>query len=334
MRYTNLGKSNLKVSRICLGTMHFGNRTPEDEAIRIMDRALDMGINFWDTANVYSGPGKLRGTSEAIIGRYFQAHNGSRDRVVLATKVNGPMEDVDDPNYDRGVSAYKVRKHVNDSLERLQTDRIDLYQVHHIDRSITLEEFWGMFEKLVADGKVLYVGSSNFPGWSLAKFQTAAMQRGFMGLISEQTMYNLLCRWPELEVLPAALDMGIGVIPYMPLAGGILTAKVQSEAGSRTASVENEYGVSVSSDQIQAFQALCADLGESPVAVAIAWTLAQPAVSSAIVGIRTQEHLDEMERASELDLDEETLKQLDEMFDTNKGRPIRTSRHAQEAYAW
>lgn len=334
MRYTNLGKSNLKVSRICLGTMHFGNRTPEDEAIRIMDRALDMGINFWDTANVYSGPGELRGTSEAIIGRYFQAHNGSRDRVVLATKVNGPMEDVDDPNYDRGVSAYKVRKHVNDSLERLQTDRIDLYQVHHIDRSITLEEFWGMFEKLVADGKVLYVGSSNFPGWSLAKFQTAAMQRGFMGLISEQTMYNLLCRWPELEVLPAALDMGIGVIPYMPLAGGILTAKVQSEAGSRTASVENEYGVSVSSDQIQAFQALCADLGESPVAVAIAWTLAQPAVSSAIVGIRTQEHLDEMERASELDLDEETLKQLDEMFDTNKGRPIRTSRPAPEAYAW
>ena len=334
MRYTNLGKSNLKVSRICLGTMHFGNRTPEDEAIRIMDRALDMGINFWDTANVYSGPGKLRGTSEAIIGRYFQAHNGSRDRVVLATKVNGPMEDVDDPNYDRGVSAYKVRKHVNDSLERLQTDRIDLYQVHHIDRSITLEEFWGMFEKLVADGKVLYVGSSNFPGWSLAKFQTAAMQRGFMGLISEQTMYNLLCRWPELEVLPAALDMGICVIPYMPLAGGILTAKVQSEAGSRTASVENEYGVSVSSDQIQAFQALCADLGESPVAVAIAWTLAQPAVSSAIVGIRTQEHLDEMERASEFDLDEETLKQLDEMFDTNKGRPIRTSRPAPEAYAW
>ena len=146
MRYTNLGKSNLKVSCICLGTMHFGNRTLEDEAIKIMDRALDMGINFWDTANVYSGPGK-RGTSEAIIGRYFQARTGSRDRVVLATKVNGPMEDVDDPNYDRGISAYKVRKHVNDSLERLQTDRIDLYQVHHIDRSITLEEFWGTFKK-------------------------------------------------------------------------------------------------------------------------------------------------------------------------------------------
>jgi len=334
MRYTNLGKSNLKVSRICLGTMHFGNRTPEDEAIKIMDRALDMGINFWDTANVYSGPGKLRGTSEAIIGRYFQAHKGSRDRVVLATKVSGPMEDVDDPNYERGISAFKVRKHVNDSLARLQTDHIDLYQVHHIDRSITVEEFWGTFEKLIADGKVLYMGSSNFPGWGLAKFQTAAMQRGFLGLISEQTMYNLLCRWPELEVLPAALDFGIGVIPYMPLAGGILTAKVQSESGSRTASVENEYGIAVDSEQIKAFQILCGDLGESPVAVAIAWTLAQPAVSSAIVGIRTLAHLDDMERASELDLDEETLKRLDALFDTNKGRPIRTSKPAPEAYAW
>jgi aryl-alcohol dehydrogenase-like predicted oxidoreductase len=314
--------------------MHFGNRTPEDEAIKIMDRALDMGINFWDTANVYSGDGELRGTSEAIIGRYFQVRKGSRDRVVLATKVNGPMEDVDDPNFDSGISAYKVRKHVNDSLARLQTDRIDLYQVHHIDRSITLEEFWGTFEKLVADGKVLYMGSSNFPGWSLAKFQAAAMQRGFMGLISEQTMYSLLCRWPELEVLPAALDLGIGVIPYMPLAGGILTAKVQSEADSRTASVEDEYGISVGSKQIKTFQALCSDLGESPVAVAIAWTLAQPAVSSAIVGIRTQTHLDDMERASELVLDEETLKQLDELFDTNNGRPIRTSKPAPEAYAW
>lgn len=147
-------------------------------------------------------------------------------------------------------------------------------------------------------------------------------------------MYNLLCRWPELEVLPAALDLGIGVIPYMPLAGGILTAKVQSEAGSRTAAVENEYGVPVSSDQIKTFQALCSDLGESPVAVALAWVLAQPAVSSAIVGIRTQSHLDDMERASELDLNEETLKHLGELFDTNKGRPIRTSKPAPEAYAW
>jgi aryl-alcohol dehydrogenase-like predicted oxidoreductase len=160
------------------------------------------------------------------------------------------------------------------------------------------------------------------------------MQRGFLGLISEQTMYSLLCRWPELEVIPAALDLGIGVISYMPLAGGILSAKVLSETGSRTAEVEKEYGIPVSSDQTKTFQALCSDLGESPVAVAIAWTLTQPAVSSAIVGIRKQSHLDDMERASELDLNEETLKRLDELFDINKGRPIRTSKPAPEAYAW
>jgi aryl-alcohol dehydrogenase-like predicted oxidoreductase len=334
MRYKNLGKSNMKVSRICLGTVHFANRTPEAEAITIMDRALEMGINFWDTANVYSGGGELRGASEAIIGRYFQSRPGSRDRVILATKVFGSMDDVDDPNFERGVSAYKVRKHVEDSLRRLQTDRIDLYQTHHLDRSITLEEFWGLFEKLVADGKALHMGSSNFPGWALAKYQMAAMRRGFMGFVSEQTMYNLLCRWPELEVLPAALDMGIGVIPYMPLAGGILSAKAQSEAGSRTASVENEYGIAVNSEPIKAYQALCRDLGESPIAVAIAWTLAQPAVSSAIVGIRAPSHLDEMERAAELELDTETLKRLDEVFDTNRGRPIRTGQPAPEAYAW
>jgi aryl-alcohol dehydrogenase-like predicted oxidoreductase len=324
----------MKVSRICLGTMHFGNRTPEDDAFAIMDRALEMGINFWDTANVYSGPGELRGTSETIIGRYFQARPGSRDRVVLATKVFGPMEDVNDPNYERGVSAYKVRKHVEDSLRRLQTDRIDLYQVHHIDRTITLEEFWGMFEQHIAAGKVLYMGSSNFPGWGLAKYQMAALQRGSVGFVSEQTMYNLLCRWPELEVLPAALDIGIGVIPYMPLAGGILTAKTASQTGSRTASVEDEYGIAVHSEQIKEYQGLCGDLGESPVAVAIAWTLAQPAVASAIVGIRTVAHLDAMERASELNLDADTLARLDEIFDTNAGRPIRTGQPAPEAYAW
>lgn len=335
MRYTNLGKSTMKVSRICLGTMHFGNRTPEDEAFAIMDRALAMGINFWDTANVYSGPGELRGTSEAIIGRYFQARPGSRERVVLATKVFGPMDDIDDPNYaGGGVSAYKVRTHLEGSLRRLQTDRIDLYQVHHIDRAITLEEFWGMFEGHIAAGKVLYMGSSNFPGWGLAKYQMAALQRGSVGFVSEQTMYNLLCRWPELELLPAALDMGIGVIPYMPLAGGILTGKTASQSGSRTASVEEEYGIPVGSEQVQAYQDLCSDLDESPVAVAIAWTLAQPAVASAIVGIRTVAHLDAMERASELDLDAEALARLDAIFDTNAGRPIRTGKPAPEAYAW
>jgi len=224
MKYTKLGRSNLTVSKICLGTMHFGDRTPEEEAHRIMDKALEMGINFFDTANRYggkSGPG----ATESIIGRWFKADAGRRDRVVLATKVYGPMNDPSVPNEEPGISAYKVRKHAEDSLRRLQTDRIDLYQVHHIDRRISLEEFWTTFNRLILKGDVLYVGTSNFPGWGLAKYQMDAWHRGMVGLVSEQPQYNLLNRYPELEVIPAAREFGIGIIPYMPLAGGVLTGK-------------------------------------------------------------------------------------------------------------
>jgi aryl-alcohol dehydrogenase-like predicted oxidoreductase len=335
MQYTKLGKSGMTVSKVCLGTMHFGGPTSEEEAFKIMDKALEMGINFFDTANVYGGAGG-RGKSEEIIGKWFQSRPGSRDQVVLATKVYNPMVDGNVPNEDRGISAYKTRKHVHDSLRRLQTDRIDLYQVHHYDRDITPEEFWGTFERLINDGKVLYMGSSNYPGWGLAKFQMHALQRGSVGFISEQTMYSLLCRAPELEVLPAAQDFGIGVIPYMPLAGGLLTGKKASVPGSRTASVENEYGIYLSdvNEQLNAFSALCRELGEKESVVAIAWTLAQPAIASPIVGARTVAHLDGLDRATELKLDDATLAKLDEIFDINKGRPLRTGKPAPEAYAW
>ena len=275
MQYTKLGKSGMTVSKVCLGTMHFGGPTSEEEAFKIMDKALEMGINFFDTANVYGGSGG-RGKSEEIIGKWFQSRKGNRDQVVLATKVYNPMVDGSLPNDERGISTYKVRKQVNDSLTRLQTDHIDLYQVHHIDRRVTAEEFWGTFERVINDGKVLYMGSSNYPGWGLAKFQMQALQRGSMGFISEQSMYSLLCRAPELEVLPAAEEFGIGVIPYMPLAGGLLTGKKQSVAGSRTASVESEYGIHLGddNDQMNAFSALCQALGEKEHVVAIAWTLA------------------------------------------------------------
>ena len=334
MQYAKLGKSNLTVSRICLGTMHFGNRTSEADSFRIMDRALEMGINFFDTANVYGGSDN-RGGSETIIGKWFQQNSANRDRVVLATKVFGQMTTEDRPNDVRGVSAYKVRKHVEASLRRLQTDVIDLYQVHHIDRDITPEEFWGMFERLINAGKVLYMGSSNFPGWGLAQHQMQAMQRGSMGFVSEQSMYNLLCRYPELEVLPAAKTFGIGVIPYMPLAGGLLTGKMQSVAGSRTEQVEGEYGIVLgeTNQRLADFSALCRDIGESETAVAIAWTLAKRAVTSAIVGIRTLAHLNDMERAAELQLDAETLTKMDEIFPISQGRPLR-SKPAPEAYAW
>ena len=330
MEYAYLGRSNVKVSKICLGAMHFGRRTTEEESFAIMDRALEMGIQFFDTANVYGEPA---GHSEEIIGRWMSQGNGRREKIVLATKVYGPMGQPG-PNEERGISAYKIRAHAEASLRRLQTDHVDLYQVHHIDRHITPDEFWGAFEHLQRKGDILYVGTSNFPGWGLAKFQMAAWQRGNVGIVSEQTMYNLLCRYPELEVLPAAQDLGIGVIPYMPLAGGLLTGKTQSEPGSRTNQVEDEYGFRVSDNAIfRQFSALCRELGEPEHVVAIAWTLANPAVTSAIVGVRSVSHLDGLDRAASLRLDADTLKQLDTIFDVNRGRPLRIA-PAPEAYAW
>lgn len=334
MQYNNLGRSQLSVSKICLGTMFFGTRTTEEEAFQIMDRCLELGINFFDTANVYGGPG-LRGRSEEIIGRWFAQGGGRREQVVLATKVYGNMVDTQIPNEAGGISAYKVRKHAADSLRRLQTDHIDLYQVHHFVRGISAEEFWGTFDRLVDDGQVLYMGTSNFPGWGLAKFQMQAWQRGSMGLVSEQTQYNLLNRIPELEVLPAAQEFGIGVLAYMPLAGGLLTGKLQSTEGSRTHQVENEYGVQLSeaNRQFAEFSQLCQEIGEPANIVAIAWTLMQPAVHSAIVGIRTLQHLDGIERAAELKLSPEVMQRLEEIFSINRGRALRPG-PAPEAYAW
>ena len=333
MEYNTLGRSTMEVSKICLGTMHFGPKATEEESFAILDRALDLGINFIDTANVYGGP--ERGRSEEIIGNWFAARPGVRDKVVLATKVYNPMTEAPGPNEGHGFSAYKVRKHLADSLRRLQTDRIDLYQVHHIVPEVTPEEFWGTYERMVADGDVLYAGSSNFSGWGLAKAQMQAWQRGFLGFVSEQTQYNLLSRVPEMEVLPAAKDFGIGVIVYMPLGGGLLTGKTQSFDGSRTRQVEQEYGISLGSEnrQFADFSALCHDLGEPEHVVATAWVLQHPAVDSAIVGIRTPEQLDGMGRAAELTLDADALAHLDEIFDINRGRKIGKGESPQ-AHSW
>jgi aryl-alcohol dehydrogenase-like predicted oxidoreductase len=332
MQYTNLGKSTMQVSRICLGTMHFGTRTPENESYAIMDKALEMGINFFDTANVY-GRAAAPGRTEEIIGNWFQQGNGRRDQTIIATKVYGSLYDTPPPNEERGISAYKVRKHVEDSLRRLQTDRIDLYQIHHIDRGITLEEFWTTFNRLIQKGDVLYMGTSNFPGWGLAKYQMYALQHGMVGFVSEQAQYNLLSRWAELEVFPAAEDMGIGIIPYMPLGGGLLTGKSQAADGTRTKDVEREYGLPLGSQQFEAFSALCREIGETEQVVAIAWTLAHPAVDSAIVGVRTVAQLEGLDRAAEFQLAPEHLAKLDEIFDINSGRPLKKG-VAPEAFAW
>jgi aryl-alcohol dehydrogenase-like predicted oxidoreductase len=333
MKYACMGRANVSVSRICLGTMHFGVSAGREEAFRIMDRALELGINFFDTANVY-GRAAGFGATETIVGEWLKQGGGRRDRIVLGTKVFAAMTKTPGPNEERGISLYKVRKHAEDSLRRLATDHIDLYQVHHIDRRISGEEFWSVFEQLQRKGDILYVGTSNFPGWGLAKYQMIAQMRGDLGIVSEQSMYNLLCRYPELEVIPAARELGIGVLPYMPLAGGLLTGKSRSEEGSRTAEVEKEYGMPIGGNrQLEEFSRVCREIGEREHIVAIAWTLANPAVYSAIVGIRSFKHLDGLERAAELELPSGIMKRLDEIFAISKGRPLRNA-SAPEAYAW
>ncbi|MFI3214878.1 MAG: aldo/keto reductase [Eubacteriales bacterium] len=332
MRYDFLGKSNLEVSKVCLGTMHFGNRTPDDEAFKIMDKALDMGINFFDTANVYGSP---KGRTEEVIGNWF-AQSGKRNRVILASKSYESMHmDVAPANEGYGTSAYQLKRDMEASLKRLQTDHVDLYQAHHIDRRVTVEEFWNGMEKLIDRDYTTYIGTSNFPGWGLAKFQSAAMQRGNIGIVSEQTMYNLLCRYPEMEVIPAAMEYGIGLLPYMPLAGGLLTGKTSATAGFRTNQVAGEYNISYEEDNaIAKFNKFCAEIGEKPANVAGAWVLANPAVSSVVVGVRTLEQLDDLERMSELILDKEAIDTLNDIFPISQGRVLRNNLPTPECYAW
>ena len=229
MDYKNLGRSGLKVSRLCLGTMNFGPFTTQEDSFAIMDKALEVGVNFFDTANAY-GRHRGRGVTEEIIGRWL-AQGGRRQKVVLATKVYGMMGDGVN---ERRLSAYHIRQACEDSLRRLQTDHIDLYQMHHIDRETPWEEIWQAMENLVRDGKVIYVGSSNFAGWHIAQAQEAAKARHFMGLVCEQSLYNLKDRMIELEVIPACREYGLGLIPWSPLAGGLLGGALAKEAAKKT----------------------------------------------------------------------------------------------------
>lgn len=333
MQYAKMGKANIDVSRICLGTMHFGPKTDSKESFRIMDRALDMGITFFDTANIY-GRDKGPGATEEIVGQWF-AKSGKRDRVVLATKVYHSMTGKQEPNEAMGISRYKIRRHLEDSLRRLQTDRVELYQVHHIDRRITTDEFWDAFTFHQQRGEICYVGTSNFPGWGLMKYDLAAQARGHLGIVSEQTQYNMLSRYPELEVIPAAGERGIGLMPYMPLGGGLLTGTVDPKKGSRTAEVAGEYGLPSldTFEPLVEYRKLCEELGEDPTVVAIAWVLHNPVVYSAIVGVRTEKQLDLLESASELSLSSDTLERLNGIFTYRVGRPL-SQGPAPEAFAW
>ena len=323
MKFTHLGRTGLKVSRLCLGTMNFGPQTTEADSHAIMDAAHEHGINFFDTANAYGGADH-KGHTEEIVGNWFAQGDGRRERTVLATKLYGDMGDW--PNSGR-LSALNIRRALDASLKRLQTDYIDLYQFHHIDRDTPWEEIWQGVEVAVQQGKLLYTGSSNFAGWHLAQAQQAARQRHLMGLVSEQSLYNLLVRDIELEVIPAAEHYGIGVIPWSPLQGGLLGGVLAKEAsGVRRQEGRAAESLAAHRDQIEAYEKLAADAGAAPGDVALAWLLHRPAVTAPIIGPRLASQLDDAVRAVDLTLDEATLTRLDEIFPPKKTAP--------EHYAW
>jgi aryl-alcohol dehydrogenase-like predicted oxidoreductase len=327
MQYVNLGRTGLKVSRLCLGTMNFGPQTSEEDSHAIMDRALELGINFFDTADVY-GWKKGEGVTEQIIGRWFAKGGTRREKVVLATKLYGDMglgDLADWPNTNR-LSKLHVRRACEASLRRLQTDYIDLYQMHHIWREAPWEEVWEGLELLVQQGKVLYVGSSNFAGWHIAKANESARDRHFLGLVSEQSLYNLNARTVELEVIPACQDYGLGLIPWSPLAGGLLGGVLQKQQEGRRASENVQKALEKHRDKIERWEAMCRDLGEQPADVALAWLLNNPVVTAPIIGPRTADQLNGSLRAMEITLSPETLAQLDEIFPGYKPAP--------EGYAW
>ncbi|MBN9386821.1 MAG: aldo/keto reductase [Chloroflexi bacterium] len=325
MQYTHLGRTGLSVSRLCLGTMNFGNRTDEAESFRIMDEALEQGINFFDSANVYGGK-KGEGITEQIVGRWFAQGGGRREKTVLATKVYGDMDTENWPNFSK-LSAVNIKRAVEASLKRLQTDHIDLYQMHHIDRATPWEEIWQAMEQLVQEGKVIYVGSSNFAGWHIAKANEIAKSRHFLGLVSEQSLYNLNARMIELEVIPACEDYGLGLIPWSPLAGGLLGGVLSNQQSGRRTGEGVQKALEKNRSKIEAFENLCKDLGEEPADVALAWLLAHPVVTAPIIGPSSADQFSGSLHALELKLSEETMKKLDEIFPGPGGK-------APEAYAW
>lgn len=316
MEYQKLGKSGLWISRLVLGTMNFGSKVEEKEAFRIMDAALEVGINYFDTANNYGKSIKKEGISETIIGNWFKSGARKREKVILATKVYEPMRD-GGPNDLPGLSAYKVRRHFADSLRRLQTDHVEIYYMHHIDREVLWEEVLPVFQGMIQRGDIDYLASSNFAGWNIADVQAEAEKLHMFGLACEQHKYNLMNRIPELEVLPCAKSHGIGVVAWSPLEGGLLSRnawkrQVDSEDARR---------------KIEQFHALCREIGEKEDVVALAWILQNPVITAPIIGPRTVEQLYDALRALEIYLDQEITERLEQIFPGPGGV-------APDVYAW
>lgn len=347
MQYSKLGRSGLTVSRLCLGTMNFANATGEPESFAVMDKALELGINFFDTANVYGKPFG-EGQTESLIGRWLAQGGGRRESIILATKVFCQMGS---RVHDQGLSAVTIRRACDASLRRLKTDHIDLYQMHHVDRGIPTElertstpakdywrdlhnvdhgagwdELWQAIDQLIAAGKITYAGTSNFPAWEIARGNTLAAARGSMGLVSEQSRYNLSVRMNELEINPACEALGLGVLAWSPLAGGLLAGALEKATEGRRASIDGDE-IEKYRGSLEAYETLCREFGEKPADVALAWLLANPVVTAPILGPRTMEQFTGSFRALEIELSEEILARLDQIW-PGPGGP------APEAYAW
>lgn len=319
MEYTYLGRIGLRVSRLCLGTVSFGRHASEEESLPVLDRALQAGINFFDTANSYND-----GLTETIVGNWLAQDKSRRNQIVLATKVYSQTGE--GPN-DGRLSAYHIRRACEDSLRRLQTDHIDLYQMHHVDRQTPWNEIWQAMEQLVREGKISYVGSSNFAAWHIAQAQGIADQRNFLGLVSEQSVYNLRSRTIELEVLPCCRELGLAVIPYSPMGSGLLCGVLDSPTTGRRGREVLRETIRTHRSQLQAYEAFCASIGQSPANVALAWVLKNPDITAPIIGARTVEQLEQSLSVLELELDDEILARLDKIW-------VGPGGEAPEAYAW
>lgn len=310
MKYTKLGRSGLLVSRLCLGTMNFGAITPKKDSSEIMTQALELGINFFDTANVYGGK-KGEGITEKIIGEWFKEDKSRRDKIVLATKVYGEMGNWVNERY---LSAYHIKKACEDSLHRLQTDHIDLYQMHHVHRDTPWDEVWQAMEQLITEGKIIYVGSSNFAGWDIATANEEARRRKLLGVISEQSKYNLFNRFIEREMIPACEYYGVGIIPWSPLEGGLLGGVLKQTGDGRRSKDEIINKLKSNKAQIERWENFCKARGEDPANTALAWLIHQKAVDAPIIGPRTLQQLKDSMRAIDIVLNEESLSKLDEIF--------------------
>jgi NDP-hexose 2,3-enoyl reductase len=308
-----LGRSGMRTGRLWLGTVNFSGRVEDEDAFRLMDQALDRGVNCIDTADLY-GWRVYKGHTEDLVGRWLAKSGRRRDDVVIATKVGAEMSD---RVHDRGLSARHIVAACEASLRRLGVDCIDVYQMHQVDRDTPWDEVWQAMDLLVAAGKVCYVGSSNFAGWHIAAAQEAATRRHSLGLVTHQCLYNLAVRHAELEVLPAAQAYGLGVFAWSPLHGGLLSGVLRKlAAGTAVKSAQGRAQVLLPQVRLtlEAYENLCRDAGADPAEMGLAWVLSRPGVTGAVIGPRTPDQLDSALRAAGRTLGAAELAELDVLF--------------------